>query len=570
MRASMKRLFPLLLFLAAAAVLAQPVHVVVVGTTDVHGWFAGHRDARPPYGGLPLFASYVEALRAANPGRVVLVDSGDVFQGTLESNYFEGKPLVDAYNALGYSAVAIGNHEFDYGPAGREKSVPRDPGDDPLGALKERVAQAKFPFLSANITEKATGKTPAWLKRSAIADVGGVKVGIIGLTTPETPVTTMPVNVAALSFNDPVKAAVEEAANLRAHGADAVIVIAHMGGRCRDMTDIRDVASCEPNHEAMKFLAAIPKGTIDAYFAGHTHSQMRQVIDGVPALQALNYSREFATLDLWIDPAQHHVTKMEMRPLTMICAKVFEKSETCDPKFVPAGTPLVPRTFEGKTITPDAKVAALLKPYEEQVAAKRLEPLGVRTTAEFTHAYAAESTLGNLLADLMREATGADVAFMNAGGIRAALPKGELKYGDVFEVSPFDNFPATVMLTGAQLVEMIRIGVAGGRGTLQPSGVRYTFDAAKTGRDRFVSATLANGAPIDPAKLYKVVVPDFLVSGGEGLGALMKEVPAERKSVDLNTPMRELFVNALKKHKEPLAPKLEGRITVLNPPRGER
>src|ERR1043165_2476669 len=250
MRASMKRLIPLLLFLAAAAVLAQPVHVVVVGTTDVHGWVAGHRDPRPPSrgappaarawsaapaaapppsGALPLFASYVEALRAANPGRVVLVDSGDVFQGTLESNYFEGKPLADPYNAPGYSGVAIGNHEFDYGPAGREKSVPRDPGDDPLGALKERVAQAKFPFLSANITEKATGKTPAWLKRSAIADVGGVKVGIIGLTTPETPVTTMPVNVASLSFNDPVKAAVEEAANLRAHGADAVIVIAHMG-----------------------------------------------------------------------------------------------------------------------------------------------------------------------------------------------------------------------------------------------------------------------------------------------------------------------------------------------------
>jgi len=562
----MKRLISLLLFLAAAAVFAQPVHVVVVGTTDVHGWFAGHRDATPPYGGLPLFASYIDALRAANPGRVVVVDSGDVFQGTLESNYFEGKPLVDAYNTIGYSAVAIGNHEFDYGPAGREKSVPRDPGDDPLGALKERIAQAKFPFLSANITEKATGKTPAWLKRSAIADVGGVKLGIIGLTTPDTPTTTMPVNVAALSFNDPVKAALDEAATLRAHGADAVIVIAHMGGRCRDMNDIHDVASCEPNHEAMKFLAAIPKGTIDAYFAGHTHSQMRQVIDGVATVQALNYSREFSTLDLWIDPAQHRATRVEMRPLTMICAKVFEKSETCDPKLAPAGTPLVPRVFEGKTIAPDAKVAALLKPYEEQVAAKRLEPLGVSAAAEFTHAYSAESTLGNLLADLMREATGADVAFMNAGGIRSNLPKGELKYGDVFEVSPFDNFPATVTLTGAQLVDMIRLTVAGGRGTLQPSGVRYTYDAAKTGSDRFVSATMANGDAIDPAKLYKVVLPDFLVSGGEGLGALMKQVPPERKTVDLSEPMRELFVRALKKHKEPLVPKLEGRITVLNPP----
>lgn len=565
MRASMKRLIPLVLFLAAVVAVAQePVHVVVVGTTDVHGWFEGHRDANPPYGGLPLFASYVGALRAANPGRVVLVDSGDVFQGTLESNYFEGKPLIDAYNALGYSAVAVGNHEFDYGPAGRDRSVPRNLGDDPLGALKERAAQAKFPFVSANITEKATGKTPAWLHRSAIADVGGVKLGIVGLSTPETPATTMPVNVAALSFNDPVKAAIDEAANLRAHGADAVIVIAHMGGRCRDMNDIHDVASCDPNHEAMKLLAAMPQGTIDALFAGHTHSQMRQVINGVPALQALAYSREFSTLDLWVDPARHRVARMEMRPLTMICARVFEKSETCDPKLVPAGTPLVPRTFEGKAIAEDAKVTEILKPYAEQVAAKRMEPLGVRTTAEFTHAYAQESSLGNLLADLMREATGADVAFMNGGGIRSNLPKGELKYGDVFEVSPFDNFPAVVTLTGAQLVEMIRLNAAAGRGALQPSGVRYTIDAAKTGRDRLVSATMANGDPIDPAKLYKVVLPDFLVSGGEGLGALMKEVPAERKSVDLNQPMRELFVSALKKRKEPVAPKVEGRIVILN------
>ena len=563
----MKRLLPLILFLAAAAAIAQPVHVVVVGTTDVHGWFEGHRDATPPYGGLPLFASYVDALREANPGRVVLVDSGDVFQGTLESNYFEGKPLVDAYNALGYSAVAIGNHEFDYGPAGRETSVPRAPGDDPLGALKERVAQAKFPFVSANISEKATGKTPPWLHRSAIADVGGVKLGIIGLTTPDTPVTTMPANVAALSFGDPVKAAVDEAANLRAHGADAVIVVAHMGGRCRDMSDVNDVASCEPNQEVMKFLAAMPKGTIDAYFAGHTHSQMRQVINGVPALQALNYSREFSTLDLWIDPAQHHVTRAEMRPMTMLCAKVFEKSETCDPKLVPPGTPLVPRTFEGKAIVPDAKVVALLKPYDEQVAAKRNEPIGVRTAAEFTHPYAQESPLASLLADVWREASGADVAFINSGALRASLPRGELKYGDLFEVIPFDNFPAMLTLTGAQLVELIRIPIANGRSVLHPSGVRYTYDASKTGRDRFVSATMANGDPIDPAKLYKVAVPDFLVSGGEGLGPLMKEVPPERKSIDATQPARELLIRALKKHKEPLAPKLDGRITVLNEPR---
>lgn len=563
----MKRLIPFVLFLLACAALAQqPVHVVVVGTTDVHGWFAGHRDEKPPYGGLPLFASYVAALRAKDPGRVIVVDSGDLFQGTLESNYFEGKPVVDAYNAIGYSAAAIGNHEFDYGPAGREKVVARDPGDDPLGALKERIAQAKFPFLSANITEKATGKTPSWLKRSAIADVGGAKVGIIGLTTPDTPATTMPQNVTALSFNDPVKAAVEEAANLRAHGADAVIVIAHMGGRCKDMSDVNDVASCEPNHEAMKFLAALPKGTIDAYFAGHTHSQMRQVINGVPALQALNYSSEFSTLDLWIDPAQHKVTRTEMRPLTMICPQVFKGTWHCNARLVPVGSPMEPRVFEGKTIAPDAKVAALLKPYDEQVAAKRLEPLGVRASANFTRSYDQESSLGNLLADLTREGTGADIAFMNSGGIRADLHAGELKYGDIFEVSPFDNYPAVVTMTGAQIVEMIRHNLGGSHGTLQPSGLRYTYDAAKAEDNpaRLVSVTLDNGNAIDPSALYKVALPDFLANGGGGLMSIMSAIPPERKAFDMRAPLRDLFVTVLKKRKEPLAPKMEGRITVVN------
>jgi 5'-nucleotidase len=260
------------------------------------------------------------------------------------------------------------------------------------------------------------------------------------------------------------------------------------------------------------------------------------------------------------------VTRINVRPLTMICAQVFEKSETCDPKFAPPGTPLVARVFEGKTIAPDAKVAAVLKPYDEQVAAKRLEPLGVRATANFTRSYDQESSLGNLLADLMREGTGADVAFMNSGGIRADLHAGDLKYGDIFEVSPFDNYPAIVTMTGAQLVEMIRRNLGGSHGTLQPSGLHYSYDASIPDRDpaRLVSVNLANGNPIDPSALYKVALPDFLANGGGGLMAIMSAIPPERKHFDMSAPLRDLFVTVLKKRKEPLTPKMEGRITVVN------
>ncbi|HXH38247.1 MAG TPA: metallophosphatase, partial [Thermoanaerobaculia bacterium] len=234
----MKRFLPLVLFLAACAAFAaepQPIHVFVVGTTDLHGSYDSHHDSRtaPAFGGLPLIAGYLEVLRA-NHGRVIVVDSGDLFQGTLESNVFEGEPVVKGYNALGYDAAAVGNHEFDFGPAGPD-SVARLPGQDPLGALKKNALLAKFPFLSANLTEKPTGKTPSWARRYTIIDANGVKIGIIGLSTPETPNVTTAANVAALAFGDPVAATVSAAKELRAAGADAIVVIAHMGGRCRNI-----------------------------------------------------------------------------------------------------------------------------------------------------------------------------------------------------------------------------------------------------------------------------------------------------------------------------------------------
>ncbi len=571
----MKRLLPLVLFLAAFATFAadsQPVHVFVVGTTDLHGSYDSHVASKnaPAYGGLPLIAGYLEILRA-NHERVIVVDSGDLFQGTLESNFFEGEPVVKGYNALGYAAAAVGNHEFDYGPIGPD-SVARLPGQDSLGALKKNAKEAKFPFLSANLTEKATGKTPSWAKRYTIVDAGGVKVGIIGLSTPETPAVTTSANVATLAFGDPVAATVSAAKELRAAGAEAIVVIAHMGGRCRNIElNPEDSSSCEKDQEAMRFLQALPKGTIDAYFAGHTHSQMRHYINGVPALQPSPNGREIAILDMTIDPSQHKVTKTEMGPLTMICAQVYEKTETCDPKKAPAGASLVPRMFEGKAVTEAPKVAAIFKPYLEQVAAKKQQDLGIRTTDRFKRAYYRESPLGDLLTDAMRTYMKADVAFLNSGGIRTDLPAGALIYANLFDVSPFDNFPAVVTMTGAELRRMLEItSVGGGRGILQTSGLRYTFDEGRDAdkpaaqRNRLTEVALADGHPLDPAGLYRVATVDFLVTG-EGLDPVMKQIPPERVKVDYVLPIRELLIDALKAMPQPLVPKLDGRISVLNP-----
>lgn len=573
----MKRLlvvFVLLLVSCATVPPPQPVHVVIVGTTDVHGWFAGHeespRGGEPVrYGGVATLAAYVNALRAQNPGRVILVDSGDIFQGTLESNLFEGEPMIHAYNTLDYDAAAVGNHEFDYGPIG-PNAVTSAPGEDPLGALKRNAQIASFPLLSANMTEKATGRTPSWARAYTMVDADGAKIGIIGLSTPDTPNVTVPSNVRTLSFGDPVAATVAAAAELRAGGADAVVVIAHMGGRCTNVSDVRDPSSCDPQQEASQYLAALPPGTIDAYFGGHTHARMRHFVNGVAAVQGLALSTEFSTVDLYIDPQAGNVVRTEIRPLTMICPKVFSGTERCDPRSAKPDATLEPREFAGQTIVPDAGVQRVIDPYLRQVEAKKREPVGIRSTGVFTRDYSRESPLGDLLADALAEWTGADIGFMNSGGIRANLPAGDLVYADIFAVSPFDNFPAVVTMTGEQIVQALRATTTGERGILQVSGLRYTIDEARDAgkppaeRNRLVSVTLENGEPLVPEKLYTVAMPDFLVAGGDAMAEAMRDVPPERIKIFQGRPIRDVVIETLRKREQPIVPRLAGRITVLN------
>ncbi|HNF99609.1 MAG TPA: bifunctional metallophosphatase/5'-nucleotidase, partial [Pseudomonadota bacterium] len=179
------------------------VTVALVGTSDLHGYVEPRsqqikdRDGTSrniDKGGLTLLGGYLANLRKRYP--VLLLDGGDLFQGTLVSNLGEGKAVIDGYNALGYSASALGNHEFDYGPDG-PKSVPATPEDDPTGALKARIASAHFPFLSANVIDKKTGLPVSWpnIYPSRIVHIAGIPIGLVGAVTEDTPRTTNILNL---------------------------------------------------------------------------------------------------------------------------------------------------------------------------------------------------------------------------------------------------------------------------------------------------------------------------------------------------------------------------------------
>ncbi|HEX9161282.1 MAG TPA: 5'-nucleotidase, partial [Thermoanaerobaculia bacterium] len=170
------------------------------------------------------------------------------------------------------------------------------------------------------------------------------------------------------------------------------------------------------------------------------------------------------------------------------------------------------------------------------------------------------------IADALRAAMHSDMAFMNSGGIRSNLRAGDLAYSDIFEVSPFDNYPAVIEMTGAQITQALQLLTSSDRGLMQVSGLRYTVDAQKPAADRLVSVTLDDGTPIDPAKLYRVAMPDFLASGGDGLLPVMRAIPAEHFTVLQDRTIRDVLPDVLRTFPQPLVPKTEGRIIVLNPP----
>lgn len=519
----------------------EAIKLSLIGTNDVHGWAAAQTEKFPNgelrFGGLAAFASYVAALRADNPGGVVLVDAGDMFQGTLLSNLSEGRVIIEMFNALGYDAAAVGNHEFDYGPEGPAPVANKD-APDPFGALKARIAQAKFPILSANIYETASGQRPAWLPGdgTVLLERKGLKVGIVGLTTPQTPTVTTPINVATLSFTPLADEAKAAAGRLRARGADVVIAVMHAGGRCPSAAHAHDLSGCDADvGEVFGMMNALPPGTLDAVVAGHSHALLGHFINGTPVIESYSFGRAFGLVELFIDPATKKVLAEQtaITPAIEVCETWDEATRNCNVKQLKARAAEVkpvPATFRGQPVVPDASLLALLAPAQAAVEELQHKPLGLDVPADLTRAYEKESPLGDVFADGLRGAAGADFALMNPGGFRADLRAGPLTYGAVYEVIPFDNTVAIVTVNAAQLGSLLTAAYGARKGAFQVSGLEVKLKQCLV-PDRLLSFTLPGGKKLDPKKKYRVAMPDFLARGGDGLGPALALL--EKGQIDL-------------------------------------
>ncbi|MBK7579544.1 MAG: bifunctional metallophosphatase/5'-nucleotidase [Myxococcales bacterium] len=506
--------------------LAEPAETVItiVGTNDVHGHIEH----------LPAFGGYVERLRELRraDGGVVLVDAGDMFQGTLESNLNEGAAVIAAFNSLGYTAAALGNHDFDYGPVG---DLEPSSGADPAGALRARLTQARFPVLSANLVDTKTRRSPGWknLSASTLVEVAGVKLGIVGVLTHETPSIVMPAYFVGLDVTPLAPAIGAEAKLLREQGARAVLAVAHAGGKCHSFDDARRESACAPDEELNRVLAQLPQNSVDAVIGGHTHQGVAHFLSGIAVAESFCYGRAFSRIDL-------HVPRDASQPVS---AKLFPPREIC---IDVNAAECSPGSYEQRTIVPSATIEAVVSPFRETARKRRAERLGVEVIHAVLSEHGSESALGNLLSDLLLAATpGADIALLNGGGLRAPLPVGDLTYGQLYESQPFDNRVARLTLAVAALREVLRLHLERGRhGILSIAGARV--EARCIGDRLEVALIRPNGKPLTDAERVTIVTSDYLASGGDELfaGAGRPAVPFATETLTV----RDALAGELRRH----------------------
>ncbi|MEE2637654.1 MAG: bifunctional UDP-sugar hydrolase/5'-nucleotidase [Acidobacteriota bacterium] len=476
----------------------------IVGTTDLHGRVFP-RDGR---GGVALLGGYLRNLRKARArdgGAVLLVDAGDTFEGGIASNLSEGALVVDAYNALGYDALAVGNHEFDYGAldTGSGDDVP----SDMRGALKAAAARAWFPFLAANLIDETTGRAVAWpnVRPSTLIETAGLRVGIVGVMTYDALTKTLAANVQGLATAPLAPSVAREASQLRQRGADVVLVVAHAGGWCGRFDDPADLSVCDDDAEIFQLARRLPHGLVDAIVAGHTHAGVAHEVAGIPIVQAYSRGAAFARVDLSV-----------ARGTGVVSARIFAPQALCaavdlDGACVADGSPSP--FYEGAPVAPDPSMMMAMQPELARVQRWREVSLGIiLETPLARNRDGLESPLGNLFADAFLAAVpGADVAIgMGArrGGLRADLPAGALTRGSLYDVFPFDNRLVTVSLTGAQLRQVLTgMVVRGRRGVPGVSGIRVRVTCEENNPE--VDIVKVSGEVVDPAETLIVATTDF-------------------------------------------------------------
>ncbi|MBI4489617.1 MAG: bifunctional metallophosphatase/5'-nucleotidase [Deltaproteobacteria bacterium] len=505
--------FLIALLVLLASVFPRPalgqIALTILHTSEHHGTLEPIESG--PFkglGGVARRAALIDQIRKETR-LVLLVDSGDLLVGTAMSSVFRGAPDIAAMNLMGYDAIAVGNHEFDFG----------------IEHLKSLQKEARFPFLCTNVRPRE----PDVCRRFVVKSIGPLRIGLVGLVGKSNyPDMFNRAALREIEFQDPIAAAKAVVAELRGR-VELLVAVTH-----------------QENEEDLALARAVP--ALDVIIGGHT-----QGFDGlVPPGQST--------------PIQGRVELLKTGPMLV---KTYQQGRTLgrlDLLYDKGVRAAEARNLPVDSSVPqDGQLSRLVQDYArrlDEVSNQVLGEAAVDLEGEGRQIRTRETNLGNLLSDLARSHAGTEIALVNSGMIRGSIPSGPVTLKKVMEVLPFDSPLISFKVTGSLLREAMENSVsylpkASGR-FLQVSGLSYLFDPKAPVGSRIKSIQV-NGIRLDSARRYSVVVNQFLAEGGDGYGMFL-QVPDR---LDHQIPLRDVLSLALKT--APLSAREEARIRSLAP-----
>ena len=497
--------------------------------TTISGKDAAGKDFTAQYGGVARIKTAIETLKqgAVNP---VVLDAGDVFTGTIYGMIYKGLADLAYMEAFGVQAQTVGNHEFDNGPK----------------QLAEYVKNATFPVVSANIDASNEPLLKDLIKKSVVLEIGGQKVGVVGVTTPETPITSSPGDT--VKFLDPLTTVQAEVDRLRGTGITKIILLSHLG------------------YSVDLELAKKLKG-VGVIVGGHSHTPLGKYEgNGLPKPEG-----------------EYPSVVRDANGKSVLVLQSWEWGKLYGRMRITLSSEGVPVFWKGEntpvtaSFKPDTRLAATLRAFTIPVDGFRKNIVGeakVRLNGDRADVRKRETNLSNLIADANLWKTqkfGTTISLQNGGGVRASIEAGQVTQGQLIDVQPFGNTLFVMDLTGAEIRAALENGVsqweAGAGRFMHVAGLKYTFDLSQKPGSRVTDVqvgTLKDGfKPLDAAATYKVVTNNFVAGGGDGFDVLKN---AKGARLDTYLPDYSVMTEYFQFLKS-AEPKVEGRITILNEPK---
>lgn len=493
-------ILPGFLLLSPSVSESEIVYLNILHTNDVHGGIAPrpatflNPDFPPMIGGAACLATYVNQVREeceANGEYFLLLDAGDIYQGTPLGNYDGGFYVVEWMNYIGYDLMTLGNHDFDDGVQNSLR-------------LSE---MADFPVVCCNLVEAETGNLPEPLLPYVFYDIQDVKVAVIGLTTTDTYGLVDESLLEGYIFLNEVESTRRYIREVREQGAQIVILLSHLGA--------------PPNHEADRYLQRV----YEAWENGMeytkefcmNHAELSTVVEGIDVI--ISGHTHVALKPPWINPVNHTIVVQGYANGTGLC-RLRLVIDTESGSLVGYDSPEeeVYISLLHDEFFPDPYVETMIDEFRN-VAEEGMDEIIGEALMEIPRG-GAEHPLGHLVTDAMLWRTGADVALMNRGGIRAVIPRGPVTPRIVYEALPFEENLYILELTGSELLQVLETGMMGRRRDMQLGGATAVRNQNR--EDMFkIEKLLIDGEPVDSTAVYTFVTTGYLVSGNVGYEILL-------------------------------------------------